>query len=118
MTLKISNTLNNGDEVAHTLVKVSAGSGQAEATSNTQTGELIFEVSAGVGVIGIEARGHWAITHAADGPFFGKAATQSDGKVLACFDASGLPVGEDRVGLSLPVGPISSRMRHFVGSGR
>ena len=81
-----------------------AGTGQAEATYNTQTGELRFNVGAGVGVIGIEVRGNRAITEAAVEPFFSTTAAQNDGKVLAFFDVSGLPVGEDSVGLCLPLG--------------
>lgn len=81
-----------------------AGTGQAETTYNTQTGELVFEVGAGVGVVGIEVRGNRTITQAAVEPFFGAAAAQNDGKVLAYFDAGGLPVGKDGVGLCLPVG--------------
>jgi hypothetical protein len=81
-----------------------AGTGQAEATYNTQTGELIFEVSAGVGVVGIEARDNWAIIQESVEPFLSATAVQNDGQVLAYFSASGLPVGKDGVGLCLPVG--------------
>jgi hypothetical protein len=77
------------------------GVGQAEALYNPATGELFFDVGAGVGVIGLQG----PLNHAAvdNGSIFGIPA-QNVGGILAYFNAAGIPTGEDSVGLVLPLG--------------
>jgi hypothetical protein len=77
------------------------GVGQAEALYNPATGELFFDVGAGVGVVGLQG----PLNHAAVdlGSIFG-APAQNVGGVLAYFNPSGIATGEDSVGVVLPLG--------------
>ena len=77
---------------------------EAEALYNPSTGELLFDVGENVGVIGIGSAvmfpGNFNATSIFGAPVL------NDGTKLAFFNPGGLPVGEDSVGLMLPVGLV------------
>jgi len=79
-----------------------AADGTAEALYNAATGELLFDVGSGIGVIGLTTPGmiHGNVN---SGSIFGNPG-QNAGNVLAYFNTSGLAVGEDSVGMVLPTG--------------
>jgi hypothetical protein len=80
-----------------------AAPGSAAAIYNDSTGELIFDVGSGIGVVGLQAIGNVLVGNIDNGSIFG-APVQLDANTIAFFNAGGLPVGEDSLGLVLTAG--------------
>ena len=80
-----------------------AAAGTAEALYNPVTGELFFDVGSGVNVVGVESIGNVIPGGIDNGSLFGSPA-QLDINTIAFFNPTGLPVGEDSVGLVLQTG--------------
>jgi len=81
------------------------GAGVAECLYNEFTGELLFDVGADVGIVGIGAA---TIYTASVEDFLGESPAQNDGTTLGYFKPSGLPVGADSVGICLDPGLTAS----------
>ena len=80
-----------------------AAAGTAEAIYNTVTGELLFDIGAGVSVVGIESIGNVLPANIDNASLFGTPA-QLNTDTIAFFNAAGLPLGEDSVGMVLVPG--------------
>ena len=98
-------------------VRADQGAGTAEALYNVATGELFFDVGTGVGIVGIGSAELYVDNI---DPFFTTLPLQINGTSLAFFNSSGLPTGEDSVGLMLPAGLAQEDMTFSytpIGSG-
>lgn len=84
-------------------VGADVGANTAEALYNSLTGELLFDVGTGIGILGLVTNG-LNITGNVDGGALIGTARQNDGDFLVYAHPIGLPVGEGSVGLVLPTG--------------
>ena len=80
-----------------------AAAGTAEAIYNPTTGELFFDIGSGVAVVGLESIGNVQVGNIDNASIFGPP-IQLDANTIAFFNAGGLTVGEDSLGLVLATG--------------